>query len=100
MSEEAIVFSIALILGAIATWYSYVSMSYSVTENKRYLRYRFLGITILSLGFVVHSLGDFFEPIVELNIESFAHVIIFVSFIFFIYASSDILKNAKRYWLK
>ena len=100
MSEEIIVFSIALVLGAIATGYSYVSMNYSITENKKYLRYRFLGIAVLSVGFMVHSLGDFFEQITELNIESFAHVIIFVSFILFIYASSDILESARKYWLK
>jgi len=100
MEEEAIIFSIALALGAIATLYSYVSMKSSIRENKAYLRYRFMGTAILSFGFTVHSLGDFFQTVTELSIESAAHVIIFISFIFFIYASYDILKNAKRYWLK
>lgn len=90
----------AILLGSLSTIYSYKSIKFSIKENKEYLQNRFYGLLLLSLGFIVHSIGDFFSENIEMGIESLAHIIIFFSFIFLIRASHKILKNAKVYWLK
>lgn len=96
-------FIISIVLGILSLSFSISSKKSSIEVNKTFLKFRNTGIIILVLGFIVHTLGDFlgfyYREMTEHSVESLAHVIIFISFIFFINASKDILKNAKEYWL-
>jgi len=87
----------AIVLGSASTIYSYISIKSSIKENKEYLQNRFWGILFLSLGFIIHSLAFLFIPVILGGLESLAHVVVFVSFIFFIKASRKILEKAKEY---
>ena len=85
---EFILFVLSVLIGAVAFFYSSASIKYSIEENKDYLKLRSLGILFLAIGFSIHSFGDYlgtvYSEIVEQSVESSAHVIIFVSFLFFI----------------
>jgi len=93
---------ILLSLGSI--FFAFYNWKYSIDENKKYIKKRSIGLLILSVGLIIHTLGDFLSPLygssLELGLESIAHVIILVSFIFFISSSKEILNGVKGYWFK
>ena len=100
---STIIYVILIVLGVVATCLGFYSNKYSIEVNKKYIRFRAVGLLLLVIGFIVHSTGDYLAsrgPLVELGLESIAHVIILVAFIFFIVGTKDILNKAKEYWLR
>ncbi len=97
-------FTFLIVLSVIAVYFAFRSKKSSIDENKRYISIRAWGLVILSAGFIVHTLGDFlssrYGAIVELSLESLAHVIIMISFVFFIVSAHQILISAKGYSFK
>jgi len=93
-----------IVLGLIVACLGFYGKKYSFDENKKYLNLRAWGLLILALGFIIHTLGDYLSPTyghsVELGLESSAHFIIMLSFVFFIISAKDMLKNTKEYWFK
>ena len=100
----SIILTAMIILSAIAVYFGFYCKKYSFDENKKYINMRSFGLLILALGYVIHTLGDylsvFYGEKIELLLESSAHIIILVSFVFFIISAKEILKKARRYWFK
>ena len=93
----------AIILGTVATFLAFKTQKYSIRENKYTLKYRAYGVLLIYIGFVMHTLGDVlsvYSGIVELSLESIAHVIILVAFVTFYLASKKAEKKSRRYWFK
>jgi hypothetical protein len=99
-----LVFIGVITLSALAVFFAFYNIKYAIEENKKYVKKRLIGLLLLSIGFIIHTLGDFLSSIygssVELGLESAAHVIILISFIFFIISAREILNSVKGYWFK
>jgi hypothetical protein len=99
-----LVFIGVIIFSVLAVFFAVYNIRYAIEENKKYVKKHMIGLLILSAGFIIHTLGDFLSPIygrsMELGLESTAHIIILISFIFFIISAREILNSVKGYWFK
>jgi|SRR3989338_9295579 len=99
-----ITFVSIIVLSIVTVYFGFRCKKYSIEENAAFISIRTWGILILAAGYIIHNLGDFLSPTygpkVELGLESFAHLIILVSFICFIISAQKILSGAMGYWLK
>jgi len=93
--------AISIILGIIVIIASVYTLKYKIVEKSKWFKYRIIAVIVLTLGFIIHIIGDFLSSYggesMELSVESIAHVILFIGFIFFIYASKEILAISKEY---
>ena len=95
----------AVILGGIASGLAFYAKKNSIPENKAFLNFYALAVLIMTIGFIVHTLGDFFSILYNSEdlghiIESTAHVILFISFLLFTLSADKILRVSKQYWFK
>ena len=101
---STLIFVSMMVLSAIAVYFGFYSKKFSFEENKQHLKLRAYGLLLLAFGFIVHTLGDVLSAgyggDIELTLESSAHVIILIAFVFFIISAKEILKTAKEYWFK
>ena len=99
-----ILFAATVILGAVAVFFAFRAKHHSIEETEKLLKLRTYGILLLYVGFSVHTMGDMlsqsYGKSVELLLESIAHLVILVSFIFFYKMALCAIKNSKEYWFK
>ncbi|MEK6900423.1 MAG: hypothetical protein AABX05_04840 [Nanoarchaeota archaeon] len=95
---------IAIVLGLNAVLFLLKAKKYSVEETEHALKFNLYGVIVLSLGFIIHIIGELtsvkYGSSTELAIESFAHVVIFCSFILFYYSAKHAVEKSKGYWFK
>ncbi|MBS3123526.1 hypothetical protein J4437_02730 [Candidatus Woesearchaeota archaeon] len=91
-----------IVFSIIAVALGFYCKKYSIEENAGYISLRAYGLLLLVAGYILHTFGDYFSvgygATMELTLESIAHVIILVSFIFFIISAKKILAKARGYW--
>lgn len=102
---NAAIFAGVLALGVIASVFAFRARKYPISETKDFLKFYSLAVAIMSIGFIVHTTAEFIATIynnapLEHMGESIAHVILFVSFVFFVTASGRILRSAKQFWFR
>ena len=102
--NEVILLIATIVLGSITTFVSFRARDYGYEDHKRFLKFQAYGILIMYFGFSTHTLGDvlsvYYGESLELLLESIAHVIILISFVFFYKATLEVIKNTKEYWFK
>ena len=93
----------AIILGIIAIVLAFKAKQYSIEETVESSKLNYYGLILLTAGFVIHIIGDMFFSYygaAELLIESFAHVVILIAFLYFYKAAKHAVKKSERYWFK
>jgi len=104
MNTTLIIFIATLMLGAFTSLLAFKCINYSLPEvNIKFLKYRAIALLILTFGFSLHTFGDVMSyrgEDVEMMIESFAHVFLFISMVVFAIASKYSLEETKPYRFK
>ena len=102
--DEMTLFLSTLVLGGVTVYYGFMAKRHGYSDHGSLLSYRALGILLLYVGFSVHTLGDLLEPYYgeagELLLESIAHVIILVSFVFFYKTALQAKLLTKEFWFR
>lgn len=96
-------FAGTIIVGSAASAVAFYSKKYAIDENKEFLKFYAFAILLMSVGFSLHTSGDYFAELygiesIEKTLESAAHVVLFASFLLFVNSSSKILKSARKFW--
>lgn len=97
-----VTFLATILIGIVATIFSFRTIKYSLEEISDSLRLRAYAVAIICFGFIIHTSGDFFgqlysNEVLELTLESIAHVIIFVAIILFLLSTKKIMEVARAY---
>lgn len=91
----------SIILGITAVIMALFAKKYLIIESHpNWLKYRAIAIFFISIGFIIHTAGDFIYKegsAMDLSIESVGHMIIFIGFIFLFYTAREVLKIAEEY---
>ncbi|HME87309.1 MAG TPA: hypothetical protein VKE88_02760 [Candidatus Nanoarchaeia archaeon] len=100
-----VIFTLTILVGIIVSLYAIYTNRYSIDENRRAVVQRTLAIFLLTLGFSIHTAGDFFgvmynSETIELVLEDIAHVMLFISFSIFAFSASNLIKQTKEHWFK
>jgi len=100
-----VIFLATIIIGVIASIFSFKASKYSIDEMKSSLKLRAYAISIICFGFIVHTAGDYFGGLyasenLELSLESIAHVIIFIAIILCTLSTKKIGDMTKEYKFK
>lgn len=80
------------------------NLKFAIEENRQALKLRAAALVFLTFGAILHTIGDqlatSYGELLELTLESIAHVIILISFLIFLLSAKNILKKARMYWFK
>src|SRR3989344_8206528 len=94
-------FIATIIFGIIAIILAFKARKYRIEETNKVLSLRAYGIMILCIGFSLHTLGDvlalYYGDVIEILLESIAHIIILGSFIIFYMAAQYAIKSSRGY---
>ncbi len=97
-------FILTIVFGTVAVFFAFNARRYAIKDSKIPLKLHAYALTALCIGFSLHTLGAllsaYYWYVMELLLESIAHVIILAAFIMFYNAAHQTMKSTKEYWFK
>lgn len=91
-----IIFTLLLALGFLYSLLSYLEYRIAnIDELKKFLKSKFISVSIFVAGILVHTLGDLSD--LEMELETTGHFIIMVGAIILIKGALDLTKIAEEY---
>jgi len=105
MANIGVIFLGTIVLGLAVIVLSKYSLKYSLKQIVGVAKLRHFSLSLIAIAFIIHTSGDYFGGIynsenLEHNLESFAHVLLFVSFTIYAISAKKILETAKEFWFK
>ena len=104
MAAITYIFGGTIIVGIVASALAFYSLKYRLSETFSSVKFRAIAVLIFAVGFIIHTSGDYlsgaYGESIEHNLESIAHVIIFIGFIFLFYSTKHLLKTSEEYGLR
>ena|SRR3989338_3274976 len=105
MVDVLVLYVTSIVLGVLASVSGFYSLNYAISENKSALKYYAIAVLIMSIGFIIHTSGDYFgvnysNEDIELGLESFAHIILFIAFTIFAVSAKKTLNLAREFRFK
>ena len=102
MVDVIVLYAASIVMGVLSTVFGFYSLNYAIRENKSALKYYAFAILLMSIGFIIHTSGDYFggnyaDKNLELGLESFAHVILFIAFTVFAVSAKKTLNLAREF---
>ncbi len=90
-----------LVIGLIANILAFRVMKYPVSATRSATSTRAFAILVFSVGFSLHTLGDYlavyYGTNIEFVIESASHVVLFAAFLMFLISARKLLETSKEY---
>lgn len=104
MAAITYIFGGTIIVGIIASAFAFYSLKYNLSETFSSVKFRAIAVLLFAVSFIIHTAGDYFSGTygesIEHNLESIAHIIIFIGFIFLLYSTKHLLKTSEEHGLR